>query len=385
LKQRITTILIVIIVLTLTVSGLVIFDKSKPAKSTALRVKHHATATTIKPSISTTTLPVTSIDKVSKPWHAGMTELGIDYLTYINPDEPIDTVSAYAGVDLNHIVSLNANSVSISFPFYTSSVNATDIYSGSGTPTTSQLATIIHLATERGLRVTLRPLMDQGDLGGSNWRGNIAPSDISAWFSSYEKFLQPYFVMAQADGVSTFIVGAELSSLAGEPQWQGLVSAARNLFHGQLTFSSDFDVFHEGDRTPNVDVQGVDAYFPVSASNDASVPELQADWNSWWTSLPSFDHPSDVVIDEIGIAAQDGEYAQPYNVGVPGQPLNLAIQYNWFTAACQTVQKLHIAGIYFWNLVYNESPSNLASPGSFVGRPGEQAIKNCFANILSSS
>jgi hypothetical protein len=321
------------------------------------------------------------VSKVLTRWQPGMTQLGIDLLWYANPTESIDQVSKQAETDMNYIVGLHANSVDIVFPFYTSSATSNATFAGSDTPTTTALAVAIQAATKAGLRVTLRPLMDQGSLGGgSNWRGNIHPSDVASWFTGYEQFLQPYLATAQANGVATFIVGAELSSLAAEPEWPALIAKARIAYHGELAYSSNFDVFQKGDQQPPVDRLGVDAYFPVLVSSDAPLTQLEAAWDFWWSTLPHSIKPSKVVIDELGIAAQNGAYQVPYNTDFTGEPINTVIQTNWFAAACQAVQQFHIAGIYFWNVDFG-NPTEITSPSSIVERAGAQGIRKCFSSL----
>src|SRR5665213_2649493 len=236
---------------------------------------------------STTTQPVVPVVRVANPWQKGMKQLGIDlYAPISSTDGSLVQIRTISDKVMEHIVSLGANSVSISFPFLTSGLSSDSLFAGCDntgcTPSTLQLSVMIQAAEALGLRVTLRPLMSQSNLGGTNWRGNITPTDIPAWFTSYEQFLQPYLVMAQPLGVATFIIGAELSSLAKYPEWESLVSDARNLFRAELAYSSNFDVFHDGDPTPTVDRQGVDTYFPVMVSSDASIAQLQEGWNSWW-------------------------------------------------------------------------------------------------------
>jgi hypothetical protein len=184
--------------------------------------------------------------------------------------------------------------------------------------------------------------------------------------------------MADTERVPTFVVGAELDSLVAEPEWHGLITKVRKVFHGQLAYSADWYPFELGAPNPPVDRIGVDAYFPVGAGNNATVGQLVDDWNAWWDALPRSIHPSKIVIDEIGIPAQDGAYEAPFSYGNPDLPLNFSIQSKWFTAACEVVQRRHIAGMYFWNVAFDYDPEGLSSPLSFVGRPGAEAIKRCF-------
>jgi hypothetical protein len=316
-------------------------------------------------------------------WHPGMTQLGIDLLWYTYASQSMASIAKDAITDMNYIVGLGANSVDIVFPVYTGNIESNSLLAGSGTPTTTQLAIVVQAALTAGLRVMLRPLMDQGSLLPS-WRGAIEPSNVPAWFTSYEQFLQPYLVMAQANGVTTFDVGAEFTSLEAEPEWAQLVSQARTVFSGQLAYSANFDTFHAGDPMPPVDRLGVDDYAPVELSDTAALAQVENAWDAWWETTPTSISLSQVVIDEMDIAAQDGAYQKPFATNLPGAPLNLAIQSTWFTAACQTVQQFRLAGIYFWAVNLGSSLTEATSPGSFIGRPGAGAISSCFASFAGT-
>ena len=323
-------------------------------------------------------------DRVDKPWRPGMPQLGVDLLWYEDwPHLSQTQIAQTAHADLSYLVRLNANSLSINFPFYTASATSSSVYAGDRTPTPAQLAVVVEAARRMKFRVSIRPLLDEADLGANYWRGSIAPRNVAAWFASYESFLRPYLVMANTCKATTFIVGAELNSLAGASQWKHLLAQARKLFGGELAYSANWDAFHEGGPNPPADSIGVDTYFPVSAGNHASVRVLIGDWNTWWNTLPSDINQNATVIDEVGIAAVDGAYAVPYESGEASQPLRLSIQANWFRAACSIVKNRNLPGIYFWRLTFGGSLTVSNGPTSFVGRPAQQVIRNCFASLVS--
>ena len=308
-------------------------------------------------------------------------QLGIDLLWYVkNPKETITQITKQAYYDMNYIVSLHANSVDINIPFFTKSSTSSLVYSNSATPTPKELAIAIKIAKQHNLRVTIRPLLDETDLGAGNWRGNIKPSNISEWFISYEKFLQPYLVTAEKYKIPTFILGVELSSLQSLGQWNKLILKVQKIFHGQLGYSENWDMFHTGKITPNLKRIGVDAYFPIKVTPNVSINNLTKGWEDWFNTIPVNINKSLLVIDEVGIASQNGAYLQPSYTG-NDQPLNFLIQSNWFTAACTTVKNLHLGGIYYWDFFFNNSHQVNSFPTSFVGRPGAQAIKSCFESF----
>jgi len=84
------------------------------------------------------------------------------------------SVQNNAGRLLDYTVSLGANSVGISFPIYTDGVRPTRVYTKDGTtPTPESLQALVKAAKARGLRVLIRPLLDEKNIATTPgaWRG----------------------------------------------------------------------------------------------------------------------------------------------------------------------------------------------------------------------
>lgn len=333
----------------------------------------------------TSTATVPTILVVKNHWKPGVPQLGIDVLWSDNPaNEPNTYIQLEANRILNYIVGLGANSVAISFPFFNSTgPSSSSVKAESGTPSPTKLAVLVIAAKARGLRVTLRPLMDESNLS-PGWRGNITPGNIGKWLASYYSFLQPYLRMAKTTDVNTFILGAEFSSIQDNPQWKSVIQKASAIYPiNQIGYSDNYDRFYEGDFGPSVRILGVDAYFPVKLPNSASVQELVRGWDSYLSQVTGKVNLSRVVIDEIGISAVSSAYAVPYGTSSRKQTILPQIQINWFETACQVFRNYHMSGIYFWNVNLNQNPAT-ANPrtdpaASFIGR-GDQAIRKCFTS-----
>jgi len=308
-------------------------------------------------------------------------QLGIDVLWYRHPEDTAAIIRSKAARVVSYIGELGANAISISFPFYMSGPRGSHIYARSATPAPDDLAVLVDDATARGLSVNLRPLLNQNAIGG--WRGAIHPDNRHVWFASYESFLAPYLAMASAHRVTGFTVGAELSSLAADPSWGALDGWVRTIFHGKLSFSNNWDEFAAGRLGGGtVGQQGVDAYFPVPLGNGASVGDLVAALNDW-LSRPRRIDLSGILVQETGIAAQPGAYAHP-QAWTGARNWDFGLQARWYRAMCTVVRERHMAGLYFWDIDFNQNvwrPSPDSDPPlSFIGRQGALAVRSCFAD-----
>lgn len=314
----------------------------------------------------------------------GGTLRGIAIFWPDHPDQSLDVVRAKAARVMDYATSLEANAVSVSFAFYTDGLRSNSLHPGEETPSPERVAAVVAVAHDHGLHVTLRPLLDERILQPDKWRGVIEPTDPDRWFASYQQFLTPYLSMAQRAGVERFTIGSELTSMEADPRWNGLAAAARGLYHGALSYSANWGSYQE--QAPPVPVRaGLDAYFPTTLADNASIDQVEAAWEDWFSSIRHRVDYRELVLDEVGIAAQQGAYRQPYQWGASSLPLDTTVQERWMTAAGRFARRHKVAGIYFWKLSLHTDPQHPevtdSDRGEFAGRPAADAIRTCFQRL----
>ncbi|PID31414.1 hypothetical protein CR983_01165 [Candidatus Saccharibacteria bacterium] len=276
---------------------------------------------------------------------------------------------------------LHANSVGITFPFDVDGAAPTTVRAGAETPAPEHLRVVIAAAQERGLRTMLRPLMDEQtilDDDPTKWRGSITVKSPDQWFERYQTFLQPYLELAQDMCVDEFILGSELNSLQKYPQqWQELKDHAQKTYGGELSYSFNWNA---ASSKLSLDSLGIDMYPPVKRTDNASVNDIADDLSTWLRTQKAT-IGGDITVDEAGIPAQPGLYSTPWRWGndrVPVTDVGEQTQAKWFAAAALAAER-ESAGIYYWMVDSNLDTANPpSSPGSFIGRPAEQAIKDAY-------
>jgi hypothetical protein len=286
---------------------------------------------------------------------------------------------------LDYVVRRGANSVAFSFPLYTDGLRPTKVYAGAETPSPKVVSHLVAAAHARGLRVMVRPLIDEANLRTTDngWRGAIRPESLDGWFRSYERAIRPYLRAARTSAADEFVLASELTSLQSQhARWRAVAAAAAKHFPSTLSFTFNWDAKDEMLVARRGSV-GIDMYFAVDLGPKATVEQLTSALVQQLRAKPKALR-SAMVAQEVGIAGEDGSYREPWNWGSSGkgQP-NPAIQVNWFTASCRAVKQSGLKGIYFWMLDSSVDPTQVspATEGSagFVGRPGEKAIERCFA------
>jgi hypothetical protein len=334
-----------------------------------------------------------SVPTVPHPWHQGMRQLGIQVYWTANRSDSSDAVIwAKAQRIIGYAISLNANSVGVTFPFFTYGITSDTVYAKpTVTPSPDHIGIFLAVAAKAHIRVTLRPVLDESALLAQSqqaWRGSIEPRDRAAWFRSYRRMLLPYVAAAQAGHAATFVLGTELVSLEGAPQWPGLVGSLRSVYSGQLTYDENQDEFAWGTAHPPVPSHNVDAYPQLGLPGNASVASLTRGWDAW-LGAHTLSERRELILSEIGLDAVAGSYQDPWawfrrTTG----PIDTRVQAAWYQAACNAFSAEQIGGgIYWYEVNFDASPADPARFESdrltFLDRPAQQVIRNCFARLSS--
>ena len=313
-----------------------------------------------------------------------MTELGVNVLWEDSRDDGDDVTRKKARRLINYLIGLNVNTVALNFLFVMGDVTASEVKPHEGqTPSLERIAIFLQEAEASALRVRLRPLLDEGSLG-TAWRGMIDPTSRAKWFASYTKFLLPYARVAEEHGAVGMVLAAELNSLQTDRRWNDVIDKIREVFGGELTYSANFDAYEHRIDTPPVDRVGVDAYFKVNLPDNATVAELSAEWGKWLKKYAGR-QPGELVLHEVGIAAQNGAFQNPAIWGSSRVRLNLSVQAKWYAAICDAVAETKLGGLYFWNIRMHHNPGHedpaQADRLTFVDRPAEDVLRDCYAHL----
>lgn len=303
--------------------------------------------------------------------------------------------SSLATAQFKAFKSIGANSVGISFPLYTDSLTSNTIYANDEcagpqqTPSAARLGILVGIAHKVGLKVLLRPILDESVLRAENpnyWRGIINPTNVNTWFNNYLTTLRPYLQMAQADHVEHFAVSTELDSMASLSNWGSAIALAKALYKGDLDFTLLWEDGVVSKRWSGTS-SGLDTYQYVTGKpNNASPAQLLQSWNYALSTKAKLAYSiKSATIQEVGIPAQDGAAAQPFAWGLPlsSHPFNQIVQSNWYTMACSFYKTHKMQGIYYWGAYLDQGAGALLkapdSATTLAIQPKSVAsIKKCF-------
>lgn len=129
-----------------------------------------------------------------------------------------------------------------------------------------------------GLRVLLVPHLwvETGQ-----WRGELDPPSDAGWehwAASYGRFLLEWAGFAEATGVDMLAAGVELRTwvtTTHAPSFARLLKQVRQRYHGLLTYAGNWDDVEETVIAGELDVIGINAFYPLAEQEGATLEELR--------------------------------------------------------------------------------------------------------------
>jgi hypothetical protein len=142
---------------------------------------------------------------------------------------------------------------------------------------TRDVLTAMDQAHEQGLRVLLVPHLwvESGE-----WRALIDPGSEAGWerwAAAYRRFLLYWAEVAERGSAEMLSVGVELRSwvtTARAPSFAAIIAEARAHYSGLLTYSANWDDVEHTVVLGDLDVIGINAFFPLTSKPGASYFDL---------------------------------------------------------------------------------------------------------------
>ena len=215
------------------------------------------------------------------------------------------------------------------------------------TPTDASVLAAARAARRLGLTVAIKPHVDVGD---GSFRGEIAPSDREAWFTSYGELVDRYAGIADRADAEYFVIGTELTSMsADETAWRELIARARARFSGKILFAANWvDGAEQVSFWDALDAIGIDAYMPLGDDPEPSVAELVERWQPYAERIGALQErwSRSVLFTELGYESRIGTAAR---IDQGSAPLSESAQADAYEAAFEALSRLpSLRGIWWW-------------------------------------
>lgn len=240
----------------------------------------------------------------------------------------------------------------------------------------------VRRARARGMSVLYKPHIW---VSNNSWPGDIAmatEADWATWWASYQRFMMHHAILATFAEAEIFAVGTEMGkTLEREAEWRRLIAGVRRVFPGHLTYAGNW--WGDYDRIPfaaDLDVVGVDAYFPLSHDADATDADLAAGARQAVARMQAASRQlgKPLLLTEVGFAAQSAAWIAPHEEGTFGRDAaSEEDQRRAYSALLGALGRPDwLAGVYPWKVYSNGVPqgSNPAPDFTFLGRAAEAVV-----------
>jgi len=252
-----------------------------------------------------------------------------------------------------------------------------------------RVLTAIGMAHARGLKVMVVPHLwvESGE-----WRALIDPKTDAGWArwaASYERYVLAWARIAEAGQAEMFSAGVELRSwvtTGRAASFLDVIHAIRHEYHGLLTYSANWD---DVDRTVilgDLDVIGINAFYPLADHDGASDDELVAGGEAVRKKVHALSETwhLPVLFTEIGYTTRPDPAVKPWEwpdgmhdvtVDEPAQ----AAAYHGLLAPL--LEEPDFAGFFVWR-VYSD-PEDVSQEAEWgfspKGKRAELVMRDAFA------
>lgn len=316
---------------------------------------------------------------------SGFTYRGITHVSW--QANEYNTDSGTASQDA--LAATGATWVGVLVTWYQDNATATSITAESNTPSDAAIIAAITELHNKNVKVMLKPHVDGAD---GSWRGTFQPTDVNAWFASFATFITHYAQLAKDNNVEMLCFGTEFVQLskANLTNWTNVISAIRAIYTGPLAYAANAtygtDEFTSIVFWSQVDVIGLDAYFPLTNRDDPTVAQLVAAWslnrdgNNWVAAVQNFAgaHPGQpVIFTEIGYRSITGANKAPYDWSFSG-PADDTEQQNCYEAMYEVWSQnaTVMQGNFWWD--WSVSPPVVATDTDYTpwNKPAQTVLQN---------
>ncbi len=243
----------------------------------------------------------------------------------------------------------------------------------------------IELLHENGIRVMLKPQL-------WIWRGlftgDLEMQTEADWKRlewQYADFILTYAQLAEETGVRLFCIGTELGAFVKNrpAYWKWLIRSVRERYSGQLTYAANWDEYDRISFWQDLDLIGIDAYFPLSEARSPGVSELRAGWGRWKSEIRNVQQKvgRPVLFTEFGYRSMDFTAKKPWLVDRSEEGVNLEAQAHAKQAIFEEFwPEDWFAGGFVWKWFVHHAQAGGPEDNRFTpqNKPAEAVIRDYY-------
>ncbi|MEM9076754.1 MAG: hypothetical protein AAGC43_06935 [Bacteroidota bacterium] len=248
---------------------------------------------------------------------------------------------------------------------------------------------------EKGLYIHLKPHLWMSD----GWRSDVSmdsEEEWETWFQSYRTNMLHYARMAEFTGAELFCVGTELrSSIKKQPEaWCGLIAEIKQIYSGKLTYAANwYDEYEHVVFWDELDFIGIQAYFPLTDTQNPDLETIKKGWGPHLQSLELFfkQYEKPILFTEVGYKSDALATVKPWEWGnalsILHRKKSDRTQQLAYEALFQEVwHKEWFAGMHIWEWNTESTPEGAKTNLNFSPRfkPAENVISKWYGKKVKN-
>jgi hypothetical protein len=224
------------------------------------------------------------------------------------------------------------------------------------------------------------------------WRGEftgyIEMESEEKWMvleESYAAFILTYAKVAQEINADILCIGTELEKFVMQrPEyWQKLILEIRKIYKGKLTYAANWDEFKRVPFWGEIDLIGIDAYFPLTDKKSPTIQEFEIGWKPHKAEIiriqKKFNKP--ILFTEFGYRSVDFTGKKPWDSNRVENNVNLQAQANGLQAIYnQFWNEEWFAGGFIWKWFHSHEKVGGQNNNRFTpqNKPAEILLKQLY-------
>ena len=291
------------------------------------------------------------------------------------------------------IIDVNANAVAV-MPFaFMESLSSPNLkfntdgqWQGERLEGVRKTAQLLHA---QGLKVMVKP---QIWIWKGEFTGHIKMNSEEDWKkfeTNYQEFIMLYAKMAAEENVETFCLGTELYEFANERTkfWKHLISEVRKIYKGELTYAENWDKVDKVGFWKELDMIGVDAYFPLHDGRSPNMEELRASWKPHKIQLKvlAAKENKQILFTEYGYRNTDYATKQPWDASRAETSVNNELQSDALMALYEEFWREDwFAGGFLWKWFHDNERAGGLQNNQFTpqNKPAIDVVKGFYGEML---
>ncbi len=243
----------------------------------------------------------------------------------------------------------------------------------------------IEMAHSLGLKVMLKPHLW---VKGQGWAGDLDFDTEAKWLlweTEYSNYLQTYAQLAAKHNVGMLCIGTEIrNSTKNRPHyWEATIIRTKAVYAGLITYAANWDEYEQITFWDQLDMIGIDAYFPLSLAKTPHQTELRKAWQKPKGNMQriseQFNKP--ILFTEYGYESIDYAAMGHWMVDKDSLSVNLSAQSTAYEALYQEFRAADWwAGgfIWKWHLTLPYGREGLQKAYTPQQKPALEIIKKYF-------